>query len=150
MIDLKNNRQEAFDKLATLQPDQQPLFGLMTPQHMVEHLIWGVTFSNGVFPQQQIVTDDMALKLRPLLMHTVKPYPRGIKTPMLGETPPPLKYADIATAIEELKLALIAFDEFFETNTTAINPALGVLNYEEWLMVHNKHFTHHMGQFGLV
>jgi len=70
---------------------------------------------------------------------------------MLGETPPPLKYTDIPSAIEQLKEELIAFDKFFEDKTvTAINPALGVLNYEEWLMVNNKHFTHHMGQFELV
>lgn len=150
MIDLKNNREDAFQKLAALKVEQQPLFGLMSAQHMVEHLIWGVTFSNGKFPQQQIVPDDMTIKLRPLLMYTAKPYPRGIKTPMLGETPPALIYADIPVAIEQLKQELIDFDTFFETNTTAINPALGVLNYEEWMMVHNKHFFHHMGQFGLV
>jgi hypothetical protein len=149
MIDI-NNKQDLFERLSKLRADQQPVFGVMTPQHMVEHLIWGVTFSNGKFPQQQIVPDDMTIKLRPLLMYTVKPYPRGIKTPMLGDTPPPLKYADIPSAIEQLKQELIDFENFFKENTTAINPALGVLNYEEWIMVHNKHFTHHMGQFELV
>ena len=150
MLDIKNNRPYIFERLNILRADQQPIFGLMTAQHMVEHLIWSVTFCNGKFPQQQITTPEMAIKLRPLLMHTIKPYPRGIKTPMLGETPPPLKYTDISSAIEQLKVELIAFDKFFETNTTAINPALGVLNYEEWVMVNNKHFTHHMGQFELV
>ena len=150
MIDI-NKRDELFTTLYTLREDQQPIFGLMTAQHMVEHLIWSVTFCNGKFPQQQITTPEMAIKLRPLLMYTIKPYPRGIKTPMLGETPPPLKYTDIPSAIEQLKEELIAFDKFFEDKTvTAINPALGVLNYEEWLMVNNKHFTHHMGQFELV
>lgn len=145
-----HNREDVFQRLHTLHPDQQPIFGVMTPQHMIEHLIWGVTFSNGKFPQQQIVPDDMTVKLRPLLMYTVKPYPRGIKSPMLGDTPPPLIYADIPAAIEQLKQELDDFDTFFKTNTTAINPALGTLNYEEWVMVHNKHFTHHMSQFELV
>src|SRR5436190_9840476 len=116
MIDI-NKREELFETLSKLRTEQQPVFGLMGPQHMIEHLIWSVTFCNGKFPQQQITTSEMAIKLRPLLMYIVKPYPRGIKTPILRETPPPLKYTDIPPAIEQLKEELIAYDNFFEDKT---------------------------------
>jgi hypothetical protein len=66
MIDI-NKRDELFTTLYTLREDQQPIFGLMTAQHMVEHLIWSVTFCNGKFPQQQITTPEMAIKLRPVI-----------------------------------------------------------------------------------
>ena len=146
-----NNRQDLFARLEKLKADQQPLFGVMTPQHMVEHLIWTVTFCNGKLPQQQITTAEKALQLREVFMYSKDEYPRGIKPPMLPDEPLPLIYPDLSAAINQLKKELNDFNKYFETeNTTAINPALGVLNYEEWLLVHNKHFTHHFTQFGLL
>jgi hypothetical protein len=146
-----NNRLDLFEKLEKLKADQQPLFGVMKPQHMVEHLIWTVTFCNGKLPQQQITTAEKALQLRELFMYSKDEYPRGIKPPMLADEPPPLVYPDLLSAINQLKKELDDFDKYFEAgNNTAINPALGMLNYEEWILVHNKHFTHHFTQFGLM
>jgi len=31
-----------------------------------------------------------------------------------------------------------------------IPPRLGKLNYKEWIIFHNKHFTHHFKQFELI
>jgi len=33
---------------------------------------------------------------------------------------------------------------------TALHPYYGNLNYEQWLLLHSKHFTHHFSQFGLM
>ena len=42
-------KEEILPLLATLTADTEPKFGLMTPQHMVEHLIW-VTKAMGMEP----------------------------------------------------------------------------------------------------
>lgn len=70
---------------------------------------------------------------------------------MLGDEPSPLKYADVQTAIGQLKEGLDNFDRFYEENPGAkmIHPRMGPLDKKEWAVLHNKHIAHHFRQFGL-
>jgi len=62
-----------------------------------------------------------------------------------------VKYASIPDAIDELMTALGKFDDYYSApGATAVHPGFGVMNYEEWLIWHNKHFTYHCRQFGLL
>ena len=56
------------------------------------------------------------------------------------------------TAIENLKTELDYFDTYFKENPEAktIQPRMGLMNKEEWTVLHNKHFTHHFKQYNLV
>ena len=40
---------DLIDKLKQLEDNQKPLWGIMTPQHMVEHIIGSWLISNGRF-----------------------------------------------------------------------------------------------------
>ena len=42
--------------------------------------------------------------------------------------------------------------KYFEENkdATPINPTMGELNKQEWIIFHNKHFEHHFKQFNLT
>jgi len=33
---------------------------------------------------------------------------------------------------------------------TTLHPVFGELNFEEWILLHYKHVTHHLKQFGLI
>jgi hypothetical protein len=77
----------------------------------------------------------------------------GLKTPLLpAEGPIPFEFSSLAEAKENLNKELDAFETYHANHPDAlfVQPRLGKLNYKEWIIFHNKHFTHHFKQFGLV
>jgi hypothetical protein len=61
------------------------------------------------------------------------------------------QYPDIEAAINQLMTELNDFDRYFkETGVTAIHGGFGPMDYNEWVIWHNKHFTHHLRQFNLI
>lgn len=140
-----------IDLLGRLEGNTEPQFGLMTPQHMVEHLAMSVSFSNGRSPQSLYVSNERAQASKRFILGDGD-YPIGFKAPMLGDTPSPLVMVDLDAAIRYLKDELNYFDSYFEENpaVTLMNPVLGELTYSEWIILHNKHFSHHFKQFGIL
>jgi hypothetical protein len=63
-----------------------------------------------------------------------------------------LRNEELALAIDELLLEWIDFEDFFseKPDRTQSHPYYGPLNYEQWIRLHSKHFTHHFSQFGLI
>ena len=55
-------------------------------------------------------------------------------------------------AINELQKSINEFVEHFaaDKNITTTHPVFGPLNFEEWVLLHYKHVTHHLRQFGLI
>lgn len=147
-----NERDKIFETLSQLKSDSIPLFGKMTAQHMIEHLMLAISFSNGKLPQRIMVDERVAKTIRHYTINTDKEMSIGFKAPMLGDDLLPLSHPDLKTAIEFLKKQLDDFDFYFKHNPDAkpISPVIGELNYGEWIVFHNKHFTHHFKQFGLL
>lgn len=146
------DRISVFKLLKELKSDSVPLFGKMTPQHMVEHLMLAISFSNGRSPQPIMVDERVAKTIRHYTIHSDREMSVGFKAPMLGEDLLPLAYPDLQTAIEHLQKELDLFDEYFikNPNSKPISPVIGELDHKEWIIFHNKHFTHHFKQFGLT
>lgn len=138
-------------KLYQLKPDATPLFGLMTAQHMVEHLAMAVGHSNGKMPQKLYTPTDKLPAMRKFLLSD-KEFPVGVLSPITGANLLPLTKPDLAAAIEELNHELEKFHQYFQEHPTAtpVNAVFGPLTYDEWLIAHNKHFTHHFKQFALL
>lgn len=152
MIDIQNHT-EISDLLEKLNPENQPVFGIMTPQHMIEHLILLVKLSNGGLKGQLMRSEETAVKWKQGLIYSDMEFPMGIRVPGQEEnTLPELRYENLEKAIEKLESELKIFEEFYkdDKNKSTMHPALGLLNYEEWIIFHNKHFMHHFKQFGLV
>lgn len=149
-IVLQRNR--VLELLYSLSPDQTPLFGTMSPQHMVEHLAFVVKFSNGKLPQQLYYRQEKANKFKQYTIYSENELVPGFKAPMLSDELPPLEHNSLAEAIEALKEELKAFDVHFQQDPDSrpVSPTLGPLLYEEWVIFHNKHFKHHLKQFGLA
>lgn len=151
MINIQE-RNTVFETLKKLQSDTPPLFGKMTPQHMIEHLMLALSFSNGKSPQPLMVDERVAKTIKHYTINTEREMSVGFKAPMLGDDLLPLTYSNLESAIEHLREELNSFDLYFKINpnATPVSPVIGELNYNEWIVFHNKHFTHHFKQFGLL
>ncbi len=152
MLNLSDKIQ-LLELLNKLQADAQPIFGTMTAQHMVEHLALAVRFSNGKMPQQHYYPTDKEQRIKAFVIGTNNELPIGFKAPVLPtETLLPLEYAHLADAIANLMSELQDFAAYFIQHPLAqpINPTMGELNYQEWVIFHQKHFSHHFRQFGLL
>lgn len=137
--------------LVNLRSDTKQLWGKMTAQHMVEHLILAVRTSNGKLnigcfnPPEKIPT------LKRFLM-SGRPLPKEFINPLIGEGLLPLEYENLEEAKLVLEKELEDYYKYFEEHPDAslVNPTFGELNKNEWDVFHEKHFTHHFGQFGII
>ncbi|MCX2739287.1 DUF1569 domain-containing protein [Pontibacter anaerobius] len=152
MLDIIQDRDYILNQLQQLKPDAQPQFGLMSPQHMVEHLAYVVQFSNGKQPQKLYYRQEKAEKFKQYTIYSEQELVPGFRAPMLGEEPAALEHTDLENAIKSLGNELQAFDSFFQDRpaATPVSPTLGKLNYQEWVIFHSKHFRHHLRQFNLL
>lgn len=152
MIDILN-RENVFERLSQLSPEDPPQFGVMTPQHMVEHLAFVVGFSNGKEPQQHAYPSEKEEKIKAFVIDADNDMPIGFKSPVLPQKElPALKHIDLSDAIDNLKNELEDFDRYFHKHPSAkpVNPTMGELNHKEWIIFHNKHVAHHFRQFNLL
>ena len=143
-----NNRELLKQLLCSLHPDTQPLWGAMKPQQMVEHLISQVQYTNGKKSGTCHRSTDEAAKSKAMGIYTDQRIPKNV---VLGSLPDHYDYDNLQTAIDQLMLELEAFDEYFKVpGAFAIHGGFGPMDYHEWQIWHNKHFTHHLMQFGLL
>jgi hypothetical protein len=151
MINIQN-LDHVFELLEKLSPETPALFGIFRPQHMVEHLTLVLKFSNGKLPQPLYSEPDRAKHIKHYTIHTDREMSRGFKAPMMTDELPELSEKNLASAILKLKQELDDFDIYFKAHpySKPKNPVMGELDHREWIIFHNKHFTHHFKQFGLV
>lgn len=147
-VDIQNNREEVFTAFQNLDVNTQPLFGKMSPQHVVEHLAFAISLSTGSGPQKQFTSEEEGNAVKSKMIYTDSPMPEGIKNPLISEEPPALKFGNMNEAIEQLKAEFEKFDAL-SSDTKMIHPRMGSLEKKEWAILHNKHITHHLRQFGL-
>lgn len=139
------------NKLSRLTADSQPLWGGMTAQHMVEHLTGALKLSNGAITIEQHTEEKKIPAMRAFLMSD-RPMPRNFRSPAAGDGLPRLKHPDLEKAVAALTMALARFHQYHENypGIKPVNPVFGPLSYEEWIQFHQKHFQHHLTQFGLI
>jgi hydroxymethylglutaryl-CoA reductase len=55
-------------------------------------------------------------------------------------------------AVENLERSISHFEDYFKENVgkLTMHPVFGELNFEEWVLLHYKHVTHHLRQFELL
>jgi hydroxymethylglutaryl-CoA reductase len=140
---------EMIQLLDKLSPDQQPLWGKMSAQRMVEHLSDIIKTSSGKTNMPLQIEPDKIERMQAFL-YSDKPMVKGIEVALAKKEE--LRHEEIELAIDEFLLEWIDFESHFENNEekTEIHPFYGELNYEKWCKFHSKHFTHHFKQFGLI
>lgn len=139
--------------LAQLTADAQALWGLMTPQHMVEHLSGAFVMSLGRFNLSlQVAEKELPGRLD--WMRSGKPFRKSVPAPggQAGKLQP-LRSGSLPEAIEVLMNARDKFYQFYQDeseNRSAVHPYFGGLNGAEWEHFHYKHIYHHLSQFALL
>ncbi len=139
--------------LSNLKPDMKPNWGIMTPQHMVEHLEYTYKIASGEIQDFEIATPEKILEKVHNSLYNYAPFPKNTNFPTLEKnTLDKLRYPDLATAISKFKEVRANYKTYFKENPDAIlkNLVFGELNKYESYLLERKHLNHHFEQFGLI
>lgn len=146
-------RTEVLHHLTRLDTQTPARWGLMSPQHMVEHLADFVNLSAGKINMPLSVPEDQVPLYRAFLLSD-KQFRENTKAPkgVMPETPGACRYNTLEEALADLQKAIDNFFNYFDNDTvkTTLHPAFGHLNVDDWLVLHEKHMRHHLRQFGLL
>ncbi|MEP6711032.1 MAG: DinB family protein [Ferruginibacter sp.] len=142
-----------FLLLNNVSADAKARWGKMNAQQMIEHVIgfFNVSIEKLKF---DLVTPEEHLPKYKEFLFSDKEFRENTKAPaaVLGEEPLPINYPSLSVAIEKLQEAVENFIRYFknEPGRKTLHPVFGMLNFEEWVLLHYKHVMHHLRQFELV
>jgi len=142
-----------FETLNNLSKETNAKWGVMNAQQMLEHLadFFDVSYEKIIFP---LVTPQEHLPKYKAFIYSDKTFRENTKAPasVLGDTALPYRFGTLEEAKENLRNSVENFVTYFKTNAdkTTVHPVFGSLNFEEWVLLHHKHVTHHFKQFGLI
>ncbi len=141
----------AGTRLRGLEADHKPLWGKMSLQHMVEHLVGSWRISNGR-ARVKVLLDEQEVQRRRAFLDSDEPYPRNVQNPVFAGGLPPLRKPSVEAAIVQLEDEINAFFEHFSVHPDAIevHPIFGPMDHDHWLRFQSRHMTHHFTQFGLM
>jgi hypothetical protein len=142
------DRKKLNSSLQKLNVHTKPLWGKMNAQQMIEHMVQQIEYSNG----KKITTCDLpaeeAAREKEKWIYTQVEIPKNL---VLGPLPENFRYANLEAAKKHLTRELDDFEEYFkEPDITSVHAGYGPMEYNEWLIWHGKHFTHHFQQFTLL
>ncbi|MDY8134579.1 phenylacetic acid degradation bifunctional protein PaaZ [Aquimarina sp. 2201CG5-10] len=139
--------------LHKLTADTKPKWGIMTPQHMIEHLEYTYKIASGEIQDFEIATPEKILDKVHNSLYNYQPFPKNTDFPLLEKgVLEDLKHADLETAIAKFNEAREAYKTYFEANPEANlkNIVFGEMNKYEWYLLERKHLNHHFEQFNLI
>ena len=137
--------------LRSVASDKSPAWGIMTPQHMVEHIVGAWRISNGR-ARVKVMMEGEELEKRRKFLFSDKPYEKNITNPLFGNGLAPLRKPSLSAAIDQLEDEMTAFFQYHEKNPGSLenHPVFGQLDYDGWIRFQSKHMQHHLSQFDLV
>ena len=134
-------------------PDSMGKWGKMNAQQMVEHVAAFFYVSSERIKFDLVTPPEHLPKFKEFLFSD-KEFRENTKAPLnvIGEEPFPLRYATMKEAVENLARSIATFEAYFKDDSgkKTLHPVFGELNFEEWVLLHYKHVTHHLRQFGLI
>lgn len=139
--------------LGKLTENAKPKWGIMTPQHMVEHLEQGYRIASGEIQDFEISTPEQYLEKTQAVLWNYDLMPQGYKMPLMKKDElEDLRHPDLETAKQKMLEAREEYLEFFKENPDTLNrhPVFGYITRYEWYLVERKHLNHHFEQFGLL
>lgn len=146
---LKNGMFKVMDNI---NENSKPVWGKMNVWQMAEHLADFFDVSAEKIHYDLAVPEEHLPKYKAFL-YSDKLFRENTKAPVtvLGEEPIPVKSENFESAKQRLRVAVDEFFDHFSNNKskTTLHPAFGMLNYEEWVLLHFKHVVHHLRQFNV-
>lgn len=146
------NRKNVETYLANLNEDTKANWGIMKPQHMIEHLEMGFLNAIGKIKVDVVTPEEQLEKYQDSLWN-FRAMPKNFKLPILKkDETEELRHTDLQKAKEALLNAWDEYEEFFKDNPDAEtnNAVFGPLDKDHWELLNRKHFNHHFEQFGLL
>lgn len=140
---------EMPQRLAKLTEDTPAKFGLMTPQHMVEHLVLMTKISVKQYGDPTAEPTEGQLKFKKFIEKGAHFEHRpSNKT---AADLPDLKYGSLQEAIDSYPKGISGFYAHYESNPDfkSFNQIQGALGFEDLEFLHQRHFEYHLDQFGL-
>jgi oxepin-CoA hydrolase/3-oxo-5,6-dehydrosuberyl-CoA semialdehyde dehydrogenase len=162
ILTMVQKKQEVFvemtDKKVTecinkLTENSKPSWGILTPQHLLEHLEQGYRIMSGEIQDFEIATPEKILEKVHNSLYNYDKFPRGTQFPTMkkGELET-LIHPDFETAKAKFFEARENYKTFFKENPQAVmkNMVFGELNRYESYLLERKHLNHHFEQFNLI
>jgi hypothetical protein len=142
---------ELIPLLRTLPENSKAKWGKMNAQQMIEHLssFFMVSTKQLHFPLITLVENLPKYKA---FILSQKEFRENTSAPMLPDEPLVVVHSSMPEAIADLEKQISLFIEQFGTSKiiTSLHPVFGELDFEEWVLLHFKHVTHHARQFALL
>ncbi|MCI5082706.1 MAG: phenylacetic acid degradation bifunctional protein PaaZ [Saprospiraceae bacterium] len=145
------NRETIKAGLDKLTEDTKPKWGIMTPQHLVEHFEFFYQMGMEKIPTE-ITTPEHKIERLQESLYNHRPMPKKFDHPILKKGAlEDLRFENLEEAKEALLKAYDEFEAFFKDDPEkrTANTVFGYLNKEEWDLLQRKHYNHHFEQFGL-
>jgi len=137
--------------LTKLTENSKGQWGMMGPQHMIEHLVGSWRVSNGNATVACNLPEAILQQQRAFLLSD-EPFEPNTKNPYLPENETlPFRKTNLKEAIIQLGSEIGDFFIYFDANpdVETTHPVYGDLNRAQWLHFQLKHMGHHFKQFGL-
>jgi oxepin-CoA hydrolase/3-oxo-5,6-dehydrosuberyl-CoA semialdehyde dehydrogenase len=138
--------------LNRLQENSSAQWGLMGPQHMVEHLIFHYRTALGKLPTEIITPEDKLEKYQESLWNYLA-MPKDFKHPLLdSDKPCELEFQSLGEAKSALLDLWEEYQNWFKAHPGMETPnaVFGMLDKWHWDLLSRKHLDHHFRQFGLL
>lgn len=139
--------------LNKLTENVQPSWGILTPQHLLEHLEQGYRIMSGEIQDFEIATPEKILDKVHNSLYNYDKFPMGTKFPtMKKDALEDLIHPDFATAKAKFFEAREQYKTFFKENPEALmkNMVFGEMNKYASYLLERKHLNHHFEQFGIL
>ncbi|NRA11755.1 MAG: hypothetical protein HRT57_07360 [Crocinitomicaceae bacterium] len=143
---------ENFQKhVSKLKHDQEPLWGTMSAQRMVEHLSEWIDLAMGNGGDHKLAIPEDKIEKAQAFLFSEYPLPKNFKAKFL---PFDTDHRNdrLRSAITEFEAKWADFEAFYTKNPNfkSMHPSFGELDHKHLLALHSKHMTHHFQQFDLV
>jgi len=144
-------QQDLIPLLEQLSDNEVGLWGVLSPQGMIEHLSDSVGFAYGRKKYEKLHTPPEQLAGYRAFILSEKPFRENTVNALMPETALPLRLHSMTEAIEELGKEIKAFTDFYAAHPghKELNAFFGELNYDEQVHLLHKHALHHLKQFNL-
>ena len=147
---IDSNLETVLSYLDKLSSRTSPKWGNMSSQQMIEHLTHTIEMAMEKHRYEPTVKEEEYEKMRQFILSDM-PLPRNFKVDFMAENAP-LIHEEIELAIDAYCDAWIDLEMWFDAHPgiETMHPNFGLLNFDLWVRIHEKHLTHHFTQFGLI
>jgi oxepin-CoA hydrolase/3-oxo-5,6-dehydrosuberyl-CoA semialdehyde dehydrogenase len=135
-----------------LTENTMPAWGIMTPQHLVEHFEFFCRMTIGEV-QTEIITPEKYIEKYQDSLWTFDDMTKNYQHPLFkkGQTEK-LRFNNLEDAKAAFLISYDKYIQFFKENPNAktANTVFGMLDKYHWYLLNRRHMNHHFRQFGVL